>query len=163
MKDLMKLRVKYIIMAALLALYACEKPETPQVQDPPQQEEQQPVVEPPICTYEYDGKEYPVYSVAFTADETQIFVKISPFKEDRPQTTYAVIGINASLEGIEIDVDKAWHNDDYYFIYEDPLMYYSQYRQLQSGKIMLKSLGEGDFQILADVVLPDGKTFRFEY
>ena len=161
----MKQRVRYIIMvvAALIALHACEKPETPQVPDPPQQEEQQPVVEPPICTYEYDGKEYPVYSVAFTADETQIFVKISPFKEDQPQTTYAVIGINAALEGMEVDVDKAWHNDDYYFIYEDPLMYYSQYRQLQSGKIMLKSLGEGDFQILADVVLPDGKTFRFEY
>ena len=159
----MKQSVKYIIITilALVALQACEKPSVPQEPDTPQQE--QPVVEPPICTYEYDGKEYPVYSVAFTADETQIFVKISPFKEDRPQTTYAVIGINASLEGIEIDVDKARHNDDYYFIYEDPLMYYSQYRQLQSGKIMLKSLGEGDFQILADVVLPDGKTFRFEY
>ena len=80
MKDLMKQRVKYIIMvAALIALYACEKPEPPQVPDPPQQEEQQPV-EPPICTYEYDGKEYPVYSVVWSADESQIMVKISPFK-----------------------------------------------------------------------------------
>ena len=159
----MKLSVKYIIIAifALAALQACEKPSTPQVPDTPQQEE--PVAEPPICTYEYDGKEYPVYSVAFTADETQIFVKISPFKEDQPQTTYAVIGVNASLEGVEIDVDKAWHNDDYYFIYEDPIMYYSQYRHLQSGKIMVKSLGEGNFQVRADIVLPDGKTFRFEY
>ena len=63
----------------------------------------------------------------------------------------------------EIDVDKAWHNDDYYFIYEDPIMYYSQYRHLQSGKIMVKSLGEGNFQVRVDIVLPDGKTFRFEY
>ena len=65
MKDLMKQKVRYMMMAAaaLVALHACEKPETPQVQEPPQQEEQQPVVEPPICTYEYDGKEYPVYSV----------------------------------------------------------------------------------------------------
>ena len=163
MKDLMKQSVKSIIIAisASVALLSCEKPSVPQVPDTPQQE--QPVVEPPICTYEYDGKDYPVYSVAFTADETQIFVKISPFKEDQPQTTYAVIGVNASLEGMEIDVDKAWHNDDYYFIYEDPVMYYSQYRHLQSGKIMVKRVGDGNYQIRADVVLPDGKTFRFEY
>ena len=161
----MKLRVKYIIMmaAALMALHACEKPETPQVQDPPQQEEQQPVVEPPICTYEYDGKEYPVYSVAWFADESQIMVKISPFKEDQPQTTYAVIGINAALEGVEIDVDMAWHNDDYYFIYEDPVMYYSQYRHLSSGTIMIEKTGTDGYSVVAEVVLPDGKTFKFKH
>ena len=165
MKDLMKQKVRYIIMvvAALIALHACEKPETPQVPDPPQQEEQQPVVEPPICTYEYDGKEYPVYSVVWSADESQIMVKISPFKEDQPQTTYAIIGINAALEGVAIDVDMAWHNDDYYFIYEDPLMYYSQYRHLQSGVIMVEKNADGTYKVLADIVLPDGKTFKFEY
>jgi hypothetical protein len=163
MKDLMKQSVKSIIIAisASVALLSCEKPSVPQVPDTPQQE--QPVVEPPICTYEYDGKEYPVYSVAFTADETQIFVKISPFKEDQPQTTYAVIGINSALAGVEIDVDMAWHNDDYYFIYEDPLMYYSQYRHLQSGVIMVEKNADGTYEVTADVVLPDGKTFKFEY
>jgi hypothetical protein len=162
MKDLMKQRVKYIIMvAALIALYACEKPETPQVPDPPQQEEPQPV-EPPICTYEYDGKEYPVYSVVWSADESQIMVKISPFKEDQPQTTYAVIGINSALAGVEIDVDMAWHNDDYYFIYEDPLMYYSQYRHLQSGVIVVDKNTDGTYKVTADIVLPDGKTFKFK-
>ena len=165
MKDLMKQKVRHIIMAAaaLIALHACEKTETPQVQGPPQQEEQQPVVEPPICTYEYDGKEYPVYSVAWSDDESQIMIKISPFKEDQPQTTYAVIGINSALAGVEIDVDMAWHNDDYYFIYEDPLMYYSQYRHLQSGVIMVEKCADGTYKVLADIVLPDGKTFKFEY
>ena len=161
----MKLKAKYTIMAVvtLIALYACEKPETPQVQDPPQQEEQQPVVEPPICTYEYDGKEYPVYSMVFAADDSQIMVKISPFKEDQPQTTYAVIGINSALAGVEVDVDMAWHNDDYYFVYEDPVMYYSQYRHLSSGTIMIEKTGDGAYRVVADVVLPDGKTFKFEY
>ena len=163
MRDLMKLSVKYIIITilALVALQACEKPSVPQEPDTPQQE--QPVVEPPICTYEYDGKEYPVYSVAWSADESQIMVKISPFKEDQPQTTYAVIGINSALAGVEIDVDMAWHNDDYYFIYEDPLMYYSQYRHLQSGVIMVEKNADGTYKVIADVVLPDGKTFKFEH
>ena len=159
----MKQSVKSFIIAifTLVALQACEKNAVQPVPEKPEQE--QPSVEPPICSYEYDGKEYPVYSIAFSADESQIFIKISPFKENEQQTTYAVIGINAALEGMEVDVDKAWHNDDYYFIYEDPLMYYSQYRHLQSGKIMVKNLGDGYFHILADVILPDGKTFRFEY
>ena len=164
MKDLMKQKVKYIIMAAvaLMALYGCEKPETPQVPDTPV-EDQQPEIDPPICTYEYDGKECPVYSMVFAADDSQIMVKISPFKEGQPQTTYAVIGINSALAGVKIDVDMAWHNDDYYFIYEDPLMYYSQYRHLQSGVIMVEKNADGTYKVIADVVLPDGKTFKFEH
>ena len=164
MKDLMKQKVKYIIMTALalMTLYGCEKPESPQVPDTPV-EDQQPEVEPPICTYEYDGKEYPVYSIVFAADDSQIMVKISPFKEDRTQTTYAVIGINSALAGVEVDVDMAWHNDDYYFVYEDPVMCYSQYRHLSSGTIMIEKTGDGAYRVVADVVLPDGKTFKFEY
>ena len=123
----MNQKVKYIIMAAvaLMALYGCEKPETPQVPDTPV-EDQQPEVEPPICTYEYDGKEYPVYSMVFAADDSQIMIKISPFKED-------------------------------------PVMYYSQYRHLSSGTIMIEKTGDGAYRVVADVVLPDGKTFKFEY
>ena len=159
----MKKKAKHIIMAAvaLVVVCGCKKTEIPQVPDSSQQE--QSVLDLPICTYEYDGKECPVYSVVFSADESQIFVKISPFKEDQPQTTYAVIGINSALAGVEVDVDMAWHNDDYYFVYEDPVMYYSQYRHLSSGTIMIEKTGDGAYRVVADVVLPDGKAFKFEY
>ena len=99
--------------------------------------------------------------MASVEDDTQLFVKISPFRDDEKQTTYAVIGINVALEGTDIDVAKAWHNDDYYFIYEDPIMYYSQYRHLQSGTIMIRREANGTFRVFADVVLPDGKVFKF--
>ena len=155
MKDHMKKLFK-MFLAASLAFVACEKPET---SAPPQEDPI--VVEPPICTYEYDGKEYPVYSVTYIEDDTQMLIKISPIKDDEKQSTYAVIGINSSLEGVEIDVAKAWHNDDYYFIYEDPVMYYSQYRHLQSGTIMMKRDTSGSFSVNADIVLPDGKIFKF--
>ena len=159
MKDLMKKLFKILLATSLASLaIACEKPEPPQPpQDDPVEEE------PPICTYEYDGKEYPVYSVTCVEDDTQMLVKISPIKEEEKQTTYAVIGINLALEGVEIDVAKAWHNDDYYFIYEDPLMYYSQYRHLQSGVIMVEKCADGTYKVIADIVLPDGKTFKFAY
>ena len=158
MKDLMKQTFKYLITAlsALIVLLACEKPEDSQTQDPPQQEEQK------IGTYKYDGKEYPVYSMSVSADESQIFVRISPFKEGEKQTTYAVLGVNTSLQGTVIDVENAWHNDDYYFVYEDRVMFYSQYRQLQSGTMMIRKVGES-VEVKADLILPDGKNFTFDY
>ena len=154
----MKQTFKYLITAlsALIVLLACEKPEDSQTQDPPQQEEQK------IGTYKYDGKEYPVYSMSVSADESQIFVRISPFKEGEKQTTYAVLGVNTSLQGTVIDVENACHNDDYYFVYEDPVMYYSQYRQLQSGTMMIRKVGES-VEVKADLILPDGKNFTFDY
>ena len=146
-----------VLLSVSLAFTACEKPDT--------QEEQQtaPVVEVPMGTYEYDGKEYPVHSITCAGDDSRLFVRISPFKEDQKQTTYAVVGINVALEGAEIDVAKAWHNDDYYFIYEDSIMYYSQYRHLQSGTIMMKRDASGSIRVIVDIVLPDGKNFKFNF
>lgn len=156
----MKQIFKYLITAlsALTVLLACEKPEDFRTQDTTEQEQE----EQRIGTYKYDGKEYPVYSLSVSADESQIFVRISPFKEGEKQTTYAILGINASLKGTLIDVENAWHNDDYYFIYEDPVVYYSQYRQLQSGTMMIRKVGES-VEVKADLILPDGKKFTFEY
>lgn len=158
------LKIMIALAAVLAAVTSCEKPDASQGTDEPDDPQQEiPVVEEPICTYEYDGREYPVYSVAFVSNATQIAVKISPFKEEEKQTTYSVIGINSALEGVEIDVSHAWHNDDYYFIYEDPLMYYSQYRQLLDGTIMIRKKAQDTYEVFADIVLPDGKTFKFEY
>lgn len=150
-----------VLMAVAIAMAALSGCEKPQDQDPPQQDE--PQAEAPICTYIYDDEEYPVYSVSSADSGSQIVVKISPIKEPYDQTTYAVIGINSSLEGEYIDVERAWSNDDYYFIYETPTMYYSQYRSLQSGTIMIRRVpGEDQYEVFADVVLPDGKNFKFE-
>ena len=42
------------------------------------------------------------------------------------------------------------------------MKYYSQYRKLQEGTICINR--EGDtFEVTADIVLPDGVEFQFEY
>ena len=41
-------------------------------------------------------------------------------------------------------------------------MYYSQYRQLQSGTMMIRKVGES-VEVKADLILPDGKNFTFDY
>lgn len=115
-----------------------------------------------LCTYIYDGKEYPVYTAEYAENTVSLIIKISPLEKEQSNTTYAAIGINTSLEGYDIDVEKAWNNDDYYFIYEDPVRYYSQYRKLKSGTIYIKKSGE-HFDVHVDVILPDGTDFQFEY
>lgn len=150
-----------IVAVALLVTSACSKEQLPPAEDvvPDTSEQVQ-----SKGVYLYDGQEYPVYSIFCVADSDQIYFKISPIEDPQSQTTYAVIGINAVLEGMEIDVARAWHNDDYYFIYEDPVMYYSQYRKLTSGTIFIKRHGDlpEEYQVFADIVLPDGKKFHFE-
>lgn len=35
----------------------------------------------------------------YVADETGVMIRISPLTEDKKQTTYAVVGVNATLVG----------------------------------------------------------------
>lgn len=146
---------RHIILMAicLAAAVACRKQPVP--------EEIIPAVEP-LATYYYDGVEYPVHTAVYAENDNSLMVRISPMKPYEDQTTYAVIGIHASLEGEEIDVERAWHNDDYYFIYEDPVKYYSQFRPLNEGTIRIEKAPQG-FEITVDVILPDGVEFQFEY
>lgn len=147
-----------LAFAAILS-YSCEKPAT---EGPAQEDVEQ---AEPVGSYIYNGTEYPVYTAASVSDDNFIAIKISPLKSGSKLTTYAIIGIHSDLEGNNIDVNKAWHNDDYYFIYEDPVMYYSQYRELKSGTIRIKrgTAEKNSIYVKVDVVLPDGADFKFEY
>ena len=112
-----------------------------------------------LGTYSFDGKDYPIYSAAYVDDGRQIMVRLSPIREGK-MSTYIILGINASLNGTDIDVDRMYHNDDYFFRYEDPLTFYSEYRDLKSGTINIERLSEGVFNIKADIVLLDDREFR---
>jgi len=151
-----------MMLAALIMTAGCTKPDMNQNGD-----DTDPVIPAPekIGTYIFDGKEYPVHTAVYTEKGGTIMIRISPLQPESPQTTYAVIGINSALEGETIDVEKAWHNDDYYFRYEDPVKFYSEYRQLQSGSIYIKHVSQNSdmFEVQADIILPDGTDFRFEY
>lgn len=161
MKNYIFLRIVLTMSVFTMLSTSCEKPNHEIVTPQPDEI----VIPEPIGKYIYNGTEYPVQTAGCIADENVIAVKISPLETGRELTTYAIIGINSQLEGVSIDVDKAWHNDDYYFIYEDPVMYYSQFRELKSGTIKIKrgTAEENSFYIKVDVILPDGADFRFEY
>lgn len=146
-------KILYIILAATMALASCGKMGNG--------EEGQAAES--IGTYIFDGEEFPVHTAVYASNDVSLMIRISPLDQDTEQTTYAVIGIHSSLEGETIDVGTAWNNDDYYFQYEDPVRYYSVYRKLKSGSIMIDRKGNDIFDVKADIVLPDGTDFSFEY
>ncbi len=117
----------------------------------------------PLCTYTFDGEEFDVYTVRFSENDNTIMFSFSPLQPEEEQTTYAVVGISRHFLGKEIDVRERYHNDEYYFTYEDPVCYYSQYWQLDGGTIKIADIGNGQYFVHVDVILPDGKSFTLEY
>ncbi len=109
----------------------------------------------------YLGDEEVAVRSCTTAEGVQFLLKISPLEDVLSATTYAVVGVHNDLLGKELDVEYKYHNDDYIFVYEDPVSYYSHQRPLQSGKIMLRHNGAGVVDVEVDVRLYDGTPFRY--
>lgn len=112
--------------------------------------------------YYYLGEERVAVRSFTTAESGQFLLKISPLDDILSATTYAVVGVNTALLGQRIDVKHKFHNDDYIFVYEDPVSYFSPYRPLQSGEILLKCSSSGVVDVEVDVVLYDGTPFRYK-
>lgn len=115
-----------------------------------------------VYGYYYLGEEKIAVMSATTAEGQQFLLKISPLDDILSATTYAVVGVHPDLLGQKIDVEHKFHNDDYIFVYEDPASYYSHYRPLQSGEILLKRSTSGVVDVEVDVVLYDGTPFRYK-
>ena len=63
-------------------------------------------------------------------------------------------------------IENLYHNDDYRLVYEDPAHYYSYYRALQGGIVMVEphpTKGENYFVVRLDVRLADGTPLKLEY
>ena len=107
------------------------------------------------------GEERVAVRSYITVEDTQLLLKISPLSDALTATTYAIIGVHTNLLGKELDVEYRFHNDDYIFVYEDPMYYYSTYRPLKSGGIMMQRNRAGKLDVEVDVVLYDGTPFRY--
>lgn len=113
--------------------------------------------------YEFDGQEYEILSVKCSNDGDYLMFSFSPLEASAPMTTYAAFGIRLYWLGSEIDIQTVNHNDDYIFVYEDPVHYYSQYRRPQSGSYFVQDNGNGNYTVRVDFTLPDGKIFKIDF
>lgn len=162
MKRLATLFSTACTLLALAAAPACSDSDTPPdpVQEPPTEVEGE-EGEEPICSYLFDGEEYPVYSAGYSANDAYLSFVFSPLKQ-RPYTTSLAFALATPFLGKECDVTNIWHNDDYMLVYEDPVHYYSYYWELQSGTIFVERSGE-EFVIRLDVKLADGTPLTLNY
>ena len=119
----------------------------------------------PICTYAFDGQEHGLYTALYHEDDTAYYFMFSPFSYERGEalTTYFYFVLIKELAGLKWDVNDLYHNSFYYFTYEDPVRFYSQYRELQGGTMFVKSNGGSNFTVTLDIALADGTPLSLDY
>lgn len=140
----------FVAMALMTFAMACESGEREQVPHDSRYGE-----------FIYDGEPYPVSEVILSDEGFVAVMLLVARGEGDLSSTYAVVGVNPELEGVSIDVERMYHNDDYYFVFESPVVFYSNYKALQSGTIMVQRQESGSVGVELDVVLADGKSFSY--
>lgn len=155
MKRLFFLLTMSLLLGGVLCLPGCASDDDEGVGPKPE-----PTV---LGTYEFDGEEYRILSVMASSDDFYRSFSFSPLESTAPRTTYAVFALRLYWLGCEVNVQDVDHNDDYIFIYEDPLRFYSQYRQLQSGTFLVRENRTDNYTVKLDVVLPDGTPFKMDF
>lgn len=143
-------------LMALAAVFSCTKAE--------QEVPEKPAVPAEVLgTYSFDGKDYDILSVRHTDDGTYLMFTFSPLPDSGKMTTYAAFGIRLYWLDKEVDIKDVNHNDDYVFVYEDPVRYYSQYRRPVSGKYMVKKNKERNYTVNVELTLADGTPFSMDF
>lgn len=147
-----------MMLAAVMAagITSCEKDSEPTPQpDPDPQPEA-------IGSYTFGNTEYDIrFATVYDNGSSYSFV-FSPLSA-RPLTTYVGVALNYYFTGTETDIVGLYHNDDYSFVYEDPLHFYSQSHPLQSGKMLIKKNDDNNYTVNIDVLLNDGTPFKMEF
>lgn len=116
-----------------------------------------------LGTYELDGDSYDILSAKSSNDGSYLMFSFSPLAPSSQMTTYAVFGVRLYWLDKEIDIEDVDHNDDYIFMYEDPVRCYSQYRRPLSGNFYVGHNGDGSYTLRVDLVLPDGTPFKLDF
>lgn len=117
-----------------------------------------------LGTYTFNDTNYEVLLAKYAENEDSYTFIFSPLDGTTSVSTYVAIGVKKYFDGKEFNVVDVFHNDEYSFIYEDPIYFYSEYRKLQGGTMYVKRNGAGDnFTIKVDVVLADGKVFKIDF
>ncbi|WP_297604610.1 hypothetical protein [uncultured Alistipes sp.] len=120
---------------------------------------------PLLGTYTFGAEEYPIYHASCAVDDTYCTFRFSPVKED-PMTTSILFQLVKVYLGETQSIENLYHNDDYRLVYEDPAHYYSYYRALQGGIVLVEphpTKGENYFVVRLDVRLADGTPLKLEY
>lgn len=155
----MKLSIKIFITFILCSIfsYGCQKMDSGTDKETGNYEV--------LGTYRFNQTDYDILSVKYVNDGDYLMFSFSPLPKGEKMTTYAVFGIRTYWLDKEMDIKDVDHNDDYIFTYEDPEVYYSQYRAPIEGSFLVKNNDSknNNYTIKIDLILPDGTPFQIDY
>ena len=116
-----------------------------------------------LGTYDLDGTTYEILTTRCVNDGSYLMFTFSPLPPSAEMTTYVAFGIRTYWIDSEESVTDVSHNDDYIFMYEDPLRFYSQYRRPLDGTFFVGNNGGNNYTVRVDFTLPDGKPFHIDF
>lgn len=120
-----------------------------------------------LGTYVFGADTCDIHVLRLEENESYVYLFISPLAPGGELSTYAVFGLRRYwCDGEEHDVNDVLnpldHNDDYYFVYEDPVYFYSQYRAFQEGTVRMSVSEDWMVRLSLEVLLIDGTPFSIE-
>ncbi|UVP77349.1 hypothetical protein NXW19_27600 [Bacteroides ovatus] len=117
---------------------------------------------PSIGTYSFRGKRTGSCPVRLLW--TVVILPVS-FLRKRYRTgktsTYFLFSLGMYWEGQVVDASTLYQNDQYFFIYEDPFYYYSQYKRV-TGTFYVKRNNDENVTVKLNLRLHDGVRFKAE-
>ena len=81
--------------------------------------------------------------------------------QDGKTSTYFLFSLGMYWEGQVVDASTLYQNDQYFFIYEDPFYYYSQYKRV-TGTFYVKRNNDENVTVKLNLRLHDGVRFKAE-
>ena len=120
-----------------------------------------------LGTYEFDGDGYDILTASFERSETLLTFIFSPLYGGSLSTYLAFAVDPYWADGVVHKVndpagENLDHNDDYILVYEDPVHYYSQYREPEGGWFRVTESGDA-FKVELDIRLADGTPLKISY
>ena len=117
---------------------------------------------PSIGTYLFRGEANRIVSGEATIDGGYFTCIFSPEKiQDGKTSTYFLFSLGMYWEGQVVDASTLYQNDQYFFIYEDPFYYYSQYKRV-TGTFYVKRNNDENVTVKLNLRLHDGVRFKAE-
>ena len=117
---------------------------------------------PSIGTYSFRGAANRIVSGEATIDGGYFTCIFSPEKiQDGKTSTYFLFSLGMYWEGQVVDASTLYQNDQYFFIYEDPFYYYSQYKRV-TGTFYVKRNNDENVTVKLNLRLHDGVRFKAE-
>lgn len=112
---------------------------------------------PSIGTYSFRGKRTGSCPVRLLW--TVVILPVS-FLRKRYRTKLVLIFVSLGMywEGQVVDASTLYQNDQYFFIYEDPFYYYSQYKRV-TGTFYVKRNNDENVTVKLNLRLHDGVRF----